>query len=123
MGMSIERKLRLQKQLEDWITNIFFNTRRFHWTSDFLNESLTKSIYENADFKRLPQVYQAELRGRISCERDRIWREEVVHSYECVDGKRRILGDYDMPSQKTRKSLITDTCQFVWKADNSKFWS
>lgn len=122
MGQSSSLKLRRQQQLAEWITNIFFNARRFHWTQQFILDAINKEIYSSDQWTKLPESWRGELRGRIRCEFDRIMREELVHSYMCVDGVRRPQGEYKMPSCNSPKSLIDTTCKFVWKSNTSKLY-
>jgi len=42
----------------------------------------------------------------IDAEFDRIMREELIHSYICRDGLRRVMGEYSYPSQGQPHSLV-----------------
>lgn len=108
------------------LKNIVDNAYRFYWTADFLNQCL-REVYASPNWDKLRVFERTLLHGYVDGLRANETRM-TTHCYLCQDGKFRRTtnvvncGDaqddyepYKMPSERSPKSLVEDTCILVWK--------
>ena len=89
MGMRHEQITKLEQSFVHDVHNIYQNAERFQWPDKVILEAISKNIYENEQFRRLPRYAKCFVRGVIYYLREMHWRK-VVFSYE-IDGERHAI--------------------------------